>query len=67
MEDQDNACISWRLYLSNIIKDKNIDADSASDIFFSSKTFADITNKKYNHYKKNWQEIYKMLQKDLDT
>jgi len=51
--------------LSNIVKDKNIDADSASEIFFSSKTFADITDKKQDHYKKNWQEIYKTLLEEI--
>jgi hypothetical protein len=53
--------------LTNIVKDKNIDADSASDLFFSSKTFSDITDKKCDHYKKDWREIYKILQKELDT
>jgi AraC-like DNA-binding protein len=53
--------------LCNIVKDKNIDIDLASDLFFSSKTFADITERRNDHYKNEWQEIYKMLQKELDT
>ena len=40
---------------------------SASDLFFSSKTFFDITDKKHDHYKKDWREIYKILEKELDT
>jgi len=53
--------------LSKIIQDKNIDPDLASDIYFSSKTFADITDKRHDHYKKDWQEIYKILQSELNT
>jgi hypothetical protein len=52
--------------LAKIIKDKNIDVDSASDLFFSSKTFIDVTNKKSDCYKRNWQDIYKFLQDELD-
>ena len=29
-------------------------------------TFADITDKKHDHYKKDWQEIYKILQSELN-
>jgi hypothetical protein len=50
--------------LNNLIQDKKIDVDLASDIFFSSKTFADITDKKHDHYKQDWKEIYKMLQEE---
>jgi hypothetical protein len=53
--------------LTKIVQDKNIDVDLASDIFFSSKTFADITDIKHDHYKKDWREVYKILQKELDT
>jgi hypothetical protein len=53
--------------LSNIINDKNIDVDSASDIFYSSKTFADITDKKNEYYKQDWREIYKILQKEINS
>jgi AraC-like DNA-binding protein len=53
--------------LNNIIQDKKIDIDLASDIFYSSKTFADITNKKYEYYKLDWQQIYKMLQEELHS
>jgi len=27
---------------------------------FSSKTFSDITDKKHDHYKKDWQKMYKI-------
>jgi hypothetical protein len=53
--------------LNSIINDKNIDLDSASDIFYSSKTFADITDKKQDHYKQDWREIYKMFQKEINS
>ena len=52
--------------LTNIINDKNIDADLASDLFFSSKTFSDISDKRHDHYKMEWQEIYKTLQNELN-
>ncbi|MDR2940970.1 MAG: DUF3990 domain-containing protein [Treponema sp.] len=51
--------------LSNIVKDKNIDVYSASDIFYSSKTFADIADKKLEYYKQDWQIIYRKLQNEL--
>jgi hypothetical protein len=51
--------------LNKIVQDKNIDVESASDIFYSSKTFAEITNIKPEHYKQDWQEIYQMLQNEL--
>jgi AraC-like DNA-binding protein len=53
--------------LSRIVQDKKIAVDLASDVFYSSKTFAYITNKKLEHNKYDWQEIYKMLQEELDS
>jgi len=29
--------------------------------------YADITDKKHDYYKKDWQEIYKILRKELNT
>ena len=52
--------------LNSMIQEKNIEADLASDIFFTSKTFGNITDKKQEYNKKDWKEIYKMLQKELD-
>jgi len=54
-------------WLDFIVNDKNIDTDSASDLYFSSKTFADITDKKLEHYNKDTNEIYKMLMKELGS
>jgi hypothetical protein len=51
--------------LSTLVQDKKIDVDAASDMFYSSKTFFDITNRKLEHNKQNWQEIYKLLQEEL--
>jgi hypothetical protein len=53
--------------LNKIVQDKNIDVNSASDIFFSSGTFSDIVNKKSGYYKKDWQEIYKIVQKEIGS
>jgi len=53
--------------LNKMIQDKKIDVDLATDIFFSSKTFADISNKKLEYNKQNWKEIYKMLHEELES
>jgi len=53
--------------LNKIIQDKKINVDLASDIFFSSKTFADIANKKLEYYKQDWKEVYKMLKEELES
>jgi len=52
--------------INKIVQEKNIDIDSASDIFFSSKTFEDYTYKRLEHSIIDWQEIYKILQKELN-
>jgi hypothetical protein len=53
--------------LSKIVQDKKINVDLASDMFYSSKIFADIINKKLEYNKQDWQKIYEMLQKELDS
>jgi len=47
--------------INKIVQEKNIDVDSASDIFFSSKTVEDYSSKKLEHSKIDWQEIYNIL------
>ena len=51
--------------LNNLVKEKRIDANTASDLFFSSKTFYNITNSTTGSYKQNWKDIYKLLQEEL--
>jgi len=47
--------------LNAIVKDKKIDVDLASELFYSSKTFRDIADKDTELYKQDWQDIYKIF------
>jgi hypothetical protein len=52
--------------LNNLVNEKGIDADTASDLFFSSKTFINIADSKTDSYKKDWHDIYKMLRDEIN-
>ena len=51
--------------LSALIIDKKIDEDAASNIFYNSDIFTQLSNESTELYKKTWQEIYEMLQLEL--
>jgi hypothetical protein len=51
--------------IENLILDFNIDEEKATDIFYSSQTFAKLADETTELHKKTWQEIYKMLKKEL--
>jgi len=51
--------------LNNLVNEKGIDANTASDLFYSSKTFHDIVNSTISPNNQNWQDIYKMLWNEL--
>ncbi len=51
--------------LNNLVNEKGIDANTASDLFFSSKTFINIADTKTGSFKKDWHEIYKMLRDEI--
>ena len=53
--------------INKIVQDRNIDVNSASEIFFSSKIFADIANKKSETKERDWQDIYIKLQEEVGT
>jgi hypothetical protein len=53
--------------LNNLVKEKGVDANTASDLFFSSKTFYTIVNSTTDFYKQNWQDIYKLLKEELGS
>jgi hypothetical protein len=53
--------------LNNLVNEKGIDANTASDLFFSSKTFNNIADTKTGSFKKDWQDIYKMLRDEIDA
>jgi len=52
--------------LNNLVNEKEIDADTASDLFFSSKTFIIIADSTTGIYKKDWKDIYKMLRDEIE-
>jgi hypothetical protein len=45
--------------------DFNIDEDSAIEKFFSSNTFAKLSDTATKIYKKDWTEIYKLFLSEL--
>jgi hypothetical protein len=51
--------------LNKIVQDRNIDVNAASEMFFSSKIFVDIVNKKSEYKEQDWQDIYNKLQEEL--
>jgi len=51
--------------LNSLIKEKGIDVNTASDLFYSSKTFYNIVDSETGSCKQNWQDIYKMLRDEL--
>jgi len=53
--------------LEKLMIDLNIDENKATDVFYSSKTFADLSDKSAELYEKSWQEIYEMLKKELQA
>jgi hypothetical protein len=52
--------------LEKLMLDKNIDENTATDLFYSSKTFAQLADETTQFYKKSWQEIYEMLGNELN-
>jgi predicted RNA-binding protein YlxR (DUF448 family) len=53
--------------LEQFVIDFDIDEETAADKFYLSKTFAKLSNETTGLYKKTWQEIYKILKRELDS
>jgi hypothetical protein len=51
--------------IKQMIRDKNIDDRKATDIFFTSQTFTQLSDKTTRIHLKPWQEIYEMLKREL--
>jgi hypothetical protein len=51
--------------LNNLVNEKSIDVNTASDLFYSSETFRTITDSTTGLYKQNWRDVYKMLEDEL--
>jgi hypothetical protein len=52
--------------LEQFVMDFNIDAEKASDLFFSSEIFGKLADESSELYKKTWQEIYELLKHELN-
>jgi hypothetical protein len=51
--------------LKQLVLDLQIGEDKATDIFYASKIFAQVSDENTDLYKKSWQEIYEMLKEEL--
>jgi hypothetical protein len=51
--------------IENLILDFNTDEEKATDLFYTSKTFAQLADETTELYKKTWQEIYELLKIEL--
>jgi len=51
--------------MEQFILDFNIDEETATDKFFSSNTFAKLSDETTEFYKKTWQEIYELLKQEM--
>jgi hypothetical protein len=48
-----------------LMLDFKFSEEKATDLFFNSKTFAQLSDKNTELYKSSWQQIYEMLKKEL--
>ena len=51
--------------LSMLIIDKKTDEETASNIFYNSDIFAQLSDESTEFHKKTWQEVYQMLKIEL--
>ena len=51
--------------IKQIIADNNTDEIKATDVFYTSDTFVQLSDNATGLYLKPWQEIYEMLKKEL--
>jgi hypothetical protein len=52
--------------LSTLIIDKKSDEETASNLFYNSGIFTQLSDESSELYKKTWQEIYEMLITELN-
>jgi hypothetical protein len=50
--------------LGQLMLDNKIDETQATELFYTSKTFTQLTDENSELYKRSWQEIYEMLKKE---
>ena len=51
--------------LKKLVLEQRIDEEKAADLFYSSDTFGKLADASTEHYKKSWQEIYELLNMEL--
>jgi len=54
------------LIVEKLVTDFNFDEHTATDKFFSSDTFAKLSDTETEFYKKDWTEIYEILKQELN-
>ena len=52
--------------VENLVADFGFDEKTATDKFFSSNTFAKLSETETKFYEKNWKEVYKLLLHELN-
>ena len=55
------------LIIEQLMINLNIDEEKSTDIFYSSKTFAQLADESTKLYKKSWTEVYEMLKLELEN
>ena len=53
--------------LEKLVITRKMDESQAIDLFYNSKTFTQLTEENTKLYKKSWEEIYEMLENELNT
>jgi len=51
--------------IENLMLNFNIGEEQATDLFYTSKTFAQLSNEYTELFKKSWQEVYELLKDEL--
>ena len=51
--------------LSTLMIDKKYDEETASNLFYNSNIFTQLSDESSELYKKSWQKIYEMLKIEL--
>jgi hypothetical protein len=54
------------LLIEQLMIDNQIDEIDASDLYYQSKTFGQLSDENTELYKRSWQEIYEMLKKEIE-
>ena len=54
-----------RPIVENLVCEKNIPEKDAYDLFYTSDTFAKLSDESTCLYQKTWQEVYDMLKKEV--